>query len=95
MRLKYLTAALLLGGSFCLAQSADDPVITTIAGKPVLRSEFVYLYSKNNTGEVMEKKSVKDYVPLFVDYKLKVQAAMDARLDTLKSFQKEFAVYRD
>lgn len=95
MRLIHLTAALLLGGSFCLAQSADDPVVMTIAGKPVLRSEFAYLYSKNNTGDVMEKKSVKDYVPLFVDYKLKVQAAMDARLDTLKSFQKEFAVYRD
>lgn len=95
MRLIHLTAALLLGGSFCLAQSVDDPVVMTIAGKPVLRSEFAYLYNKNNTGNVIEKKSVKEYVPLFVDYKLKVQAAMDARLDTLKSFQKEFAGYRD
>lgn len=95
MRLIHLAAALLMGGSFCLAQSVTDPVVMTIAGKPVLRSEFTYLYNKNNTGDVMERKSVKDYVPLFVDYKLKVQAAMDARIDTLKSFQKELAAYRD
>ena len=95
MRLIHLAAALLMGGSFCLAQSVADPVVMTIAGKPVLRSEFTYLYNKNNTGDVMERKSVKDYVPLFVDYKLKVQAAMDARIDTLKSFQKELAAYRD
>lgn len=95
MRLIHLAAALLMGGSFCLAQSVADPVVMTIAGKTVLRSEFTYLYNKNNTGDVMERKSVKDYVPLFVDYKLKVQAAMDARIDTLKSFQKELAAYRD
>lgn len=95
MRLIHLAAALLMGGSFCLAQSVADPVVMTIAGKPVLRSEFTYLYNKNNTGDVMERKSVEDYVPLFVDYKLKVQAAMDARIDTLKSFQKELAAYRD
>lgn len=95
MRWMHMTAALLLGGSFCLAHSVDDPVVMTIAGKPVLRSEFVYLYEKNNTGDVVERKSVKDYVPLFVDYKLKVQAALDAHLDTLASFRKEFAGYRD
>jgi peptidyl-prolyl cis-trans isomerase SurA len=44
---------------------------------------------------VIDKKSVDEYVDLFVNYKLKVQAAKDARLDTLTSFKDEFAMYRD
>ena len=74
---------------------AQDPVIMTVNGKPVPRSEFEYSYNKNNSEGVIDKKSVDEYVDLFVNYKLKVQAAMDARLDTLSSFKDEFAMYRD
>ena len=86
--------AMLLCGTLSFAQS-DDPVIMTINGHPVLRSEFAYSYKKNNTNGVLDRKSVRDYVPLFVNYKLKVEAAKDAHLDTLSSYQKEFAGYRD
>ena len=74
---------------------AQDPVIMTVNGKPVPRSEFEYSYNKNNSEGVIDKKSVDEYVDLFVNYKLKVQAAMDAKLDTLTSFKDEFAMYRD
>ena len=40
------------------------------------------------------KKSLDEYVDLFVNYKLKVAAAMDAQLDTVAAFQKEVADYR-
>ena len=78
-----------------LAQSKADPVIMTIAGVNVPRSEFEYSYNKNNTDGVIDKKTVDEYVDLFINYKLKVQAALDARLDTTTSFRKEFAQYRD
>ena len=67
----------------------------TVNGQPVPRSEFEYSYNKNNSEGVIDKKSVDEYVDLFVNYKLKVQAAKDARLDTLTSFKDEFAMYRD
>lgn len=86
-------AAMLLTGSIAFAQV--DPVIMTIDGKPVLRSEFEYSYNKNNSEGVIDKKTVNEYVDLFVNYKLKVQAALDAHLDTLTSFKKEFTTYRD
>ncbi|WP_434502917.1 peptidylprolyl isomerase [Prevotella sp.] len=86
--------AMLLNGSMVFAQSVD-PVIMTVNGKPVLRSEFEYSYNKNNSNGVIDKKSVDDYVDLFINYKLKVEAALDARLDTMKSYQNEFASYRD
>jgi len=78
-----------------LSQPKSDPVIMTVAGVDVPRSEFEYSYNKNNTDGVIDKKTVEEYVELFVNYKLKVQAALDARLDTMQSFLKEFAQYRD
>lgn len=73
----------------------DDPIVMKINGKNILRSEFEYNYNKNNSAGVADPKGIKDYVPLFVNYKLKVEAAKDARYDTLSSFKKEFLMYRN
>lgn len=78
-----------------MASAQSDPTVMTINGQPVSRSEFEYSYNKNNTEGVIDKKTVEEYVDLFINYKLKVAAALDARLDTLTSFKKEFAQYRD
>ncbi len=93
MKSRMLFAALLFVASAVQAQ--DDPTIMTINGQPVSRSEFEYSYNKNNADGVIDKKNVEEYVDLFVNYKLKVQAALDAKLDTLSSFKKEFLTYRD
>lgn len=94
MKSKLLIGAMLLCGNIVFAQ-VDDPVVMKINGQPVSRSEFEYSFNKNNSEGVVDKKSVDEYVDLFVNYKLKVEAAKEARLDTLKSFLNEFAGYRD
>lgn len=85
-------------GMFAISASAfaqKDPVLMRINGQAVTRSEFEYSYNKNNSEGVIDKKSVEEYVPLFIAYKLKVKAAEDAKYDTLRSFKREFATYRD
>ena len=77
------------------AAAQEDPIVMRINGVPVTRSEFEYNYNKNNSEGVIDKKNVDEYVDLFVNYKLKVQAALDDKLDTLSSYQKEFRQYRD
>ena len=72
----------------------DDPVVMTVNGVDVTRSEFEYSFNKNNTDLVVDKKSLDEYVELFVNYKLKVAAALDAQLDTMEAFKKEVADYR-
>lgn len=88
-----------LAGLFCaaaaVAQNNSDPVLMTINGQPVLRSEFEYSYNKNNSDGVIDKKNVEEYAELFINYKLKVAAALEAHYDTIKSFQTEFLQYRD
>jgi len=83
----------LVAGVGAIAQ--DDPIVMHVNGQPVPRSEFEYNYNKNNSDGVLDKKSIEEYAQLFVNYKLKVLAALDNHLDTLSSYQKEFRQYRD
>lgn len=70
---------------------AADPVVMTINGKDVPKSEFAYYYNKNGKNNC----SLSDYVDLFINYRLKVDKALAEHLDTLQSFKDEFATYRD
>lgn len=77
------------------ANAQEDPIVMHVNGQPVPRSEFEYNYNKNNSDGVLDKKDVEEYAQLFINYKLKVLAALDNHLDTLSSYQKEFRQYRD
>jgi peptidyl-prolyl cis-trans isomerase SurA len=93
---KILTScALCLSIAGAYAQQNVDPVVMTVGDEPVTRSEFEYNFNKNNTDAVVDKKTVREYADLFAVYKMKVRAALDAKMDTITSFQKEFRHYRD
>jgi peptidyl-prolyl cis-trans isomerase SurA len=71
-------------------------VLLTIGGKGVTVNEFMAIYQKNNIkGESMDKKSLDEYLELFINFKLKVREAEDLGLDTLTSFRTELNGYRD
>jgi len=94
---KLFLPALLFVCFIGLAQKADksDPAILTIAGEDVSKSEFERVFKKNNTKETnYDRKSVEDYVQLYINYKLKVKEAMEQGMDTAKSFVDELAGYR-
>jgi peptidyl-prolyl cis-trans isomerase SurA len=88
---------------FCVAlcfgilsvKAQTDPVVMTVNGVDVTRSEFEYSFNKNNADGVLDKKDVKDYVQLFVDFKLKVEAAKDAGIDTISAIRKELFGYKE
>lgn len=85
--------AVALSMTMCAQQ--EDPVVMRVNNKNVTRSEFEYSYNKNNSEQSLDQKTLDEYVQLFVDFKLKVAAAEDMKLDTLPSFKKEFKGYRD
>lgn len=96
MKRNLITATLFALALTAGAQSATDPILMVVNGKPITKSEFEYSYHKNgNVKDAVEKKTVQEYVPMFINYKLKVAAAEAAHLDTLSSFKKEFSTYRD
>ena len=96
MNTKSILFPLLAFAFTATAQNVADPVLMTINGKQIHKSEFEYSYHKNGDNQgAVEQTSVAEYVPMFVNYKLKVAAAEDAKLDTLSSFRKEYLAYRD
>jgi peptidyl-prolyl cis-trans isomerase SurA len=78
-----------------LKAKANDPILLTVGNKQVTRSEFLRIYSKNNTNQAFDEKSLRDYMELFVNYKLKVLEAESKGLDTVKSFVQEYNGYRE
>ncbi len=84
----------LMMGLTAVAQTTD-PVIMKINGKNITKSEFEYSFNKNNSDGVIDKKTVEEYVPLYVDFKLKVAEAESQRLDTLSAIRKELDGYKE
>jgi len=82
---------------FCgmlFAQNNDD-VLLTVAGEKITKSEFLNVYKKNNIkGDVMDRKSLEEYLDLYINFKLKVKEAEEQKLDTFSSFKNELAGYR-
>ena len=66
----------------------------TVDGSDVTKDEFLKAYNKNNSGQKPTEKSYKDYLELYIRYKLKVRAAYDAHLDTLPSQRTELQNFR-
>jgi peptidyl-prolyl cis-trans isomerase SurA len=49
----------------------------------ISRNEFIKAYQKNNANSKATEKAYRDYLNLYIRYRLKVQAALDLKLDTL------------
>ena len=81
--------------SFASYAQKGEPVILIVAGEPVTKSDFLYVYNKNNSnGAAIDKKSPVDYMELYINFKLKVKEAVDAGMDTAKAFKQEFSGYQ-
>lgn len=93
MKSLFITLSTFLFSGIIFAQ-ANDPVLMTINGKSVPKSEFEYIYNKNNSNNSLDKKTLEEYVDLFINFKLKVEEAKFQGLDTTKSFINELAGYR-
>ncbi len=94
MKKELIVMAILAAGTLAANAKGNDPVVMTINGQPVPRSEFEYFYNKNNDQDVVEQKSFDEYVDLFVNYKLKVQEALSRGIDTTQAYIDELAGYR-
>jgi peptidyl-prolyl cis-trans isomerase SurA len=89
-----LVATLFFGFQSSFAQT-NDPVLFSVEGNPVQLSEFQYIYTKTNGDKAdFSKKSLDEYLDLYIKFKLKVQRAKEMKLDTIPVLQQELAGYR-
>ena len=95
LRTLMLAAVLMPTIHVCAQSKLDNQVLMTIGDKPVTVKEFTDVYAKNNLkGDVIEKKSVDEYIDLFTTFRMKVMEAEAQKLDTGAKFRNELAGYR-
>lgn len=86
-------AAVIFLTSSAFAQ--NDAVLFTVKGNPVTASEFKYIYSKTNQDKAdFTEKSLREYLDLYTNFKLKVQKARDMELDTIAALKSELDGYK-
>ena len=92
----FVLAALLLPTFIACGQSRlDRQVLMTIGDQEITVKEFCDVYYKNNLkSDVIEKKTVDEYLDLFITFRMKVMEAERLQLDTSAKFQRELAGYR-
>ena len=82
---------------FSLSGIAQDSssVLLTVGDEKVDAEEFWSIYKKNSNINLQgEKTSLKEYLELYINFKLKVKEAKDAKMDTATPFLKELEGYR-
>ena len=76
---KYLLLLAIAG----FANTAVAQTLFTYGNNAVDKAEFIRAYNKNKTPVADKEKALREYLDLYVKFKLKVKAAMELRLDTL------------
>ncbi len=103
MRNSYWPALCCLLLFACKSQQSNESTgtlppntIFTIAGEPVSEQEFLYVYRKNSVSRdtVSTTEDLREYLDLYVNFKLKVREAREMGLHQQPSFQEELDTYK-
>ncbi|MCF6181870.1 peptidylprolyl isomerase [Lutibacter sp.] len=73
----------------------SNHVLFTINAKPYYTQEFINTYKKNLQVTKSNNENIKDYLKLFIDYKLKIIEAKSLGLDTIQKFKNEVQQYKN
>ncbi|MFT3909688.1 MAG: peptidylprolyl isomerase [Ferruginibacter sp.] len=89
MKKFYLSLAMALSIATVRSQT-----LITYGANTVSKDEFLRAYNKNKTPVTDKEKSIRDYIELYTNFKLKVKAAKDLHIDTLPQLQADIENFR-
>ena len=84
---------LLLIFVFFVSVAFSQPLFT-YGNSSVDKGEFIRAYNKNKTPVTNKEKALREYLDLYIKFKLKVNAALELRLDTLPQLQYDAQSFR-
>ena len=88
-KISILAALFLLGGS-----SYCQPLFT-YGNSATSKEEFLRAYNKNKPVTTDKENAIREYLDLYTNFKLKVKAAKELRLDTLSQIKYDVQNFRD
>ena len=88
---------LALSASFAVAQeSLSEQTLFTVADDTITAEEYMAVYNKNrNLGEDIDPKTPREYLDMYINFKLKVHEAKELGMDTMPGFVREYSGYSD
>jgi peptidyl-prolyl cis-trans isomerase SurA len=93
---KILLTTLCFFALISVRAQSDERVLFSVDGNPVSVTEFLTVYNKNNFNQQKASAAdMREYLDLYVKFKLKVREAYNRGLDTSEKFRKEFENYRN
>jgi peptidyl-prolyl cis-trans isomerase SurA len=85
---------LLLFLFFAIISSVHSQTLFTYGNQKVSANEFLNAYNKNKSDTADNANALRDYLDLYINFKLKVQAAKDLQLDTLTALKSDLQNFR-
>src|SRR5258706_6106409 len=82
---------------FVLAMMASftfSQTLFTYGTQAVSKEEFLKAYNKNKTSVSDKKAALREYLDLYINFKLKVKAAHDLKIDTLPGINADLQNFR-
>ena len=78
------------------AGTPPQTTIFSVAGDPVSEKEFLYVYRKNSISRdtVKPAEDLREYLDLYINFKLKVKEAREKGLHQQENFQEELDTYK-
>lgn len=88
---------LALSGSLLIAQeNLSEQTLFTVANDTITAEEYMAVYNKNrNLGEDIDPKTPREYLDMYINFKLKVHEAKELGMDTMPGFVREYSGYSD
>jgi len=91
----YLLLIIVTSANAFAQSTSTDSLVFRVDDLKVYKSEFLKQYKKSNTTSFdSEDLSIDEYADMYIDFKLKVKAAIDMGLDTMPEFLNEYNNYR-
>jgi peptidyl-prolyl cis-trans isomerase SurA len=78
----------------CFTGTVFSQTLFTFGSTPVDKTEFIRAYNKNKTTVTDKEKALREYLDLYIKFKLKVKAALELKLDTLPQLQYDAQSFR-
>ncbi len=80
---------------FCIVCDAKAQTVFTYGKNETTASEFLRAYNKNKPAPIDKEKSIREYLDLYINFKLKVKAAEEIRLDTISQIKFDVQNFRN
>ena len=78
----------------CFTGMVFSQTLFTFGSTPVDKAEFLRAYNKNKIQVTDKEKALREYLDLYIKFKLKVKAALELNLDTLPQLQYDAQSFR-